>query len=49
LTIVADGTASAATRLRNTLNCDTGMGILRHADAGYETAMNARTRFKLGV
>src|SRR5690606_188530 len=26
VTIVADGTASAATRLRNTLNCDTGMG-----------------------
>jgi urocanate hydratase len=49
LTIVADGTASAATRLLNTLNCDTGMGILRHADAGYETAQDARTRFKLGL
>jgi urocanate hydratase len=49
LTIVADGSTSASTRLRNTLNCDTGMGILRHADAGYETAMQARSRFKLGL
>jgi urocanate hydratase len=49
VTIVADGTASAATRLRNTLNCDTGMGVLRHADAGYETALQARARFKLGL
>ena len=49
LTIVADGTDSAATRLRNTLNCDTGMGILRHADAGYETAEQARDNFKLGL
>lgn len=49
LTIVADGTDSAATRLRNTLNCDTGMGILRHADAGYEAAEQARDNFKLGL
>ena len=49
VTIIADGTASAAGRLRNTLNCDTGMGILRHADAGYETAQQARARFNLGL
>jgi len=49
VTIVADGTTSAATRLRNTLNCDTGMGVLRHADAGYPSAQQARTRFKLGL
>jgi urocanate hydratase len=49
LTVVADGTASAAERLKNTLDCDTGMGILRHADAGYETAQEARRRMRLGL
>lgn len=49
VTIVADGSATAATRLHNTLNCDTGMGILRHADAGYDSAQQARARFKLGL
>jgi urocanate hydratase len=49
LTIVADGTPSAAARLRNVLNCDTGLGILRHADAGYDSALAARTRYKLGL
>ncbi len=49
LTIVADGTSAAAERLENTLNCDTGMGILRHADAGYETALEARERMHLGL
>jgi urocanate hydratase len=49
LTIVADGTREAGQRLENTLNCDTGMGILRHADAGYETALDARTRLHLGL
>ncbi len=49
LTIVADGTASAAARLRHVLDCDTGMGILRYADAGYDSALAARARFKLGL
>jgi urocanate hydratase len=49
LTIVADGTREAGQRLENTLNCDTGMGILRHADAGYETACDARKRLHLGL
>jgi urocanate hydratase len=49
VTIIADGSVSAAGRLRNTLNCDTGMGILRHADAGYDTAQQARARFNLGL
>ena len=48
-TIVADGSGSAAARLQNTLNCDTGIGILRHADAGYESAQRARARFDLGL
>ncbi len=38
MVIVADGTPEAAQRLRRVLNNDPAMGILRHADAGYETA-----------
>lgn len=41
VTIVADGSECAATRLKNVLDCDTGIGIARHADAGYETALEA--------
>lgn len=38
MVIVADGTKEAEQRLSRVLNADPGMGILRHADAGYETA-----------
>jgi urocanate hydratase len=37
--IVADGTAEAARRLERVLLGDPGMGVLRHADAGYERAV----------
>ena len=36
--IVADGSASARTRLERVLTNDPGIGVARHADAGYETA-----------
>ena len=36
--IVADGTDEAAARLERVLNSDPGMGVARHADAGYEKA-----------
>jgi urocanate hydratase len=36
--IVADGTAEAERRLRRVLTCDPGIGVARHADAGYEQA-----------
>jgi urocanate hydratase len=43
--IVADGTAAAARRLERVLTSDPAMGILRHADAGYERAIEiARER-----
>jgi len=35
---VADGTPLAAEKLERVLTNDPGMGILRHADAGYEKA-----------
>ena len=36
--IVADGTPEAATRLERVLTADPALGIIRHADAGYEKA-----------
>jgi urocanate hydratase len=38
MVVVADGTEDADWRLTRVLNSDCGMGIVRHADAGYETA-----------
>lgn len=37
--IVADGTEAAAKRLDRVLTADPGMGVVRHADAGYEKAI----------
>ena len=37
--IVADGTPEAAKRIERVLTTDPGMGIIRHADAGYEEAI----------
>jgi urocanate hydratase len=41
MVVVADGTSEAARRLERVLTTDPGMGVLRHADAGYVEA----TRF----
>src|ERR1700728_1673498 len=38
MVIVADGTPEAAVRLARVLRNDPGMGVIRHADAGYEVA-----------
>jgi urocanate hydratase len=42
--IVADGTPESAARLDRVLTSDPGMGIVRHADAGYEQAIKAAKR-----
>ena len=42
--IVADGTPEAAQRLERVLTSDPGMGIVRHADAGYPIAIEAAKR-----
>jgi len=42
--IVADGTPEAAKRLERVLTTDPGLGIVRHADAGYEQAIAAARR-----
>ena len=45
MVIVADGTDAAAARLERVLTADPGIGIARHADAGYERAIEvARER-----
>lgn len=38
MVIVADGTPEAEERLKRVLRNDPGMGVIRHADAGYEVA-----------
>ena len=42
--IVADGTLAAAKRLERVLTTDPGLGVVRHADAGYEQAIAAAKR-----
>jgi urocanate hydratase len=42
--IVADGTPEAAARLTRVLTTDPGMGVVRHADAGYDIAIEAAKR-----
>jgi urocanate hydratase len=45
MVVVADGTALAAEKLERVLTTDPGMGVIRHADAGYERAIEvARER-----
>ena len=40
MVVVADGTSEAALRLERVLTTDPGMGVLRHADAGYPEALS---------
>ena len=47
MVVVADGTPAAAERLRRVLTTDPGMGIARHADAGYPEALDAARRHGL--
>ena len=46
--IVADGTGRCR-RLERVLTNDPGMGVMRHADAGYEDAQAAAKKFKLKI
>ena len=42
MVIVADGTREADERLERVLTCDPGIGVVRHADAGYPEAHRHR-------
>jgi urocanate hydratase len=44
MVVVADGTADATERLERVLTTDPGIGVLRHADAGYPEAREAAER-----
>jgi urocanate hydratase len=49
MVIVADGTKEAEKRLERVLTYDPGMGIIRHADAGYERAINNAKKFGIKI
>ncbi len=49
MVIVADGTEAAAARLARVLRNDPGMGVIRHADAGYELAKQTSETFGLNI
>jgi urocanate hydratase len=49
VTIVADGSDGAAERLARGLDADSGLGVLRYADAGYSEAMSAAATAGLGL
>lgn len=44
ITIVADGTENSDERIRIALHNDTGLGVLRYADAGYEESLDEVAR-----
>jgi len=47
MVIVADGSDAAAKRLERVLINDCGSGVMRHADAGYQAAIDCAKRFGL--
>ncbi|HAP01187.1 MAG TPA: urocanate hydratase [Bacteroidetes bacterium] len=49
MVIVADGTDDAARRLKRVLNNDPAMGVIRHADAGYDIAKDTARKFRLDL
>lgn len=49
MVIVADGTPEAAARLSRVLRNDPGIGVIRHADAGYELARGVAKKWDLDL
>ncbi len=49
MVIVADGTPEAAKRLERVLTNDPGIGVIRHADAGYELAQQTAAKHHLNI
>lgn len=47
--IVADGTREMDERLSSVLTNDPGMGVLRHADAGYESAIENAKKWDIDI
>lgn len=49
MVIVADGTAEADVRLKRVLHNDPAMGVIRHADAGYDIALDTARKHRLSL
>jgi urocanate hydratase len=49
MVVVADGTESSRRRLERVLTSDPGMGVLRHADAGYSRAIDFARDSEIGI
>jgi urocanate hydratase len=49
MVVVADGTENSKRRLERVLTSDPGMGILRHADAGYASAIEFAARHDINI
>ena len=49
MVIVADGTDEAASRLARVLRNDPGIGVIRHADAGYDVARDTARKYDLDI
>lgn len=49
MVVVCDGTAEAEKRIERVLTYDPGMGIIRHADAGYNRAIKNAKKFKVKI
>jgi len=49
MVIVADGTEDAARRLSRVLHNDPALGVIRHADAGYDKAKEMAEKFGLAI
>ncbi|MBS3945493.1 MAG: urocanate hydratase, partial [Melioribacter sp.] len=49
MVVVADGTKEAEERLERVLTYDPGMGIVRHADAGYDLAIENAKKFDVKI
>lgn len=49
MVVVADGTPAAAERLQRVLTYDPGMGVVRHADAGYARAIENAKQWNVKI
>ncbi len=49
MVVVADGSENSTHRLERVLTSDPGMGILRHADAGYSGAIEFAAKHKIDI
>jgi urocanate hydratase len=49
MVIVADGSREADEKLQRVLTCDPGLGVVRHADAGYSEAVDTARRSQIDM